>query len=364
MANMTEKTNASQFPKVFYCKHMQPGTAKYEDETILVDHRGMVNLLKTGVGKPVYINHQNVSLKDIKSQADGYITDSFYNELDGWGWFKFLAIDDKAHKAIDEGWAVSNAYAPTEFGPGGTKNNCKYDREVINGEFTHLAIVPDPRYEGAKIFSPDEFKNYQENLKSKLSELQNSNSKGSAIMKFFKFKKEEVSTIDADTMAELPDGTTVKVSEMVNALTAEKQNKKQMVNVAGEEMPLDELVNKYCKLNKKEKKNKSEDDSFAEAKDGDEDEVDETDDEVGDDKKNKKMKKNVKKNVKKNEKEEDEDEDAEKKEKKNSTKEVDNTYFDELRNAHLKAQQAEKAPLVVTSIDQIARGKKRYGSGK
>lgn len=34
---------------------------------------------------------------------------------------------------------------------GGTENNIKYDKEFLNGKFTHLAIVENPRYERANI---------------------------------------------------------------------------------------------------------------------------------------------------------------------------------------------------------------------
>lgn len=356
-----EKTNASQFPRVYYARHMQPGIAKYDNETILVDTEGMKSLIASGAGKPVYINHQNVDLKLLKEQAAGYISDSFYNELDGWAWFKFIAVDDAAHEAVSKGWSVSNAYMPTEWGNGGTKNNCPYNREVRAGEFTHLAIVPDPRYEDALIMTPDDFKTYQDNLKNKLAELQNSNSKGIPMFKFFKTKKEEVSAseIDKETIIELPDGTSVKVEEMVNAVANAKKNEKEKeekemengdmeVDVQGEKMPLKELVNKYCKMN--EKKNETESEEEEEEK------------ETLAEKKNKKVKKN--RAEKKNETDDEnmeEDEGVSNKEKKNSSDSEDEgqKFFNELRNANRKQETA--IPLIETSMTQRERAKKRYG---
>ena len=192
-------TNATQKPRVFYCRHMQPGIARYEKETILVDSDGMKNLIASAREHsiPVYINHieGEVDLKNIKTQAAGYVSESFYNDLDGWAWFKFIAIDDQAHEAIKKGWSVSNAYLPTEWGPSGTKNNCPYNREVRNGEFTHLAIVPDPRYEGAMIYTPEEYKKYQDDARDKLAELKNSKGKQTMfkhVAKMFKTTREEV----------------------------------------------------------------------------------------------------------------------------------------------------------------------------
>jgi len=289
MPTSAEKRNASQFPRMFYCRHMQPGICGYETDTVLVDTDVLKRMLPTGVGKPVYIHHQDVDLDKLKETAAGYVTEAFYNELDGWGWFKFLAIDDECYQAVANGWSVSTAYIPTKWGAHGTKNNCPYDKEVLDAEFTHLAIVPDPRYEGARIFTPDEFKAYQEGKKRQLEELQNSKTKGKPMFKMFKNTRQEVSTVDEDTQIELQNGKTVSVAEMINAMKAEKEkeNSDQMVDVMGEKMPLKELVNKYEKMcakkneaddkeedeEKKEKKNKK-----AKMNEGDSEEDEDADD--------------------------------------------------------------------------------------
>lgn len=345
---MTEKQNASsQFPRVFYCRHMQPGTARYEDETILVDTDGMKRLIASGIGKPVYINHQAVDLNTMKEKACGYITESFYNNLDGWAWFKFLAIDDEAHAAINQNWSVSNAYKPSDWGNGGTKNNVPYDREVLNGEITHLAIVPDPRYEGACIMTTEQFKNYQEVQESKLKELHNSkNPKGKPMLNFFKNTKTPVAAteIDADTLVEV-NGKEISVKEMINSVTNSKTKKNddddmenQVVQVGDEKMPLKELVNKFQKLNS-EKKNADDED---EKKKKEADEKKNADDEAA-----KKKEDEEKKNAKP----------ANDGVIENS---VDQKFFDELRNANL--QKFKETPMVQPMANQLTRGKSRYGS--
>lgn len=374
-------TNATQEPRIFYCRHMQPGIARYENETILVDSDGMKNLVAS-VGKraiPVYINHQDVDLKNIKEKACGYVSDSFYNELDGWAWFKFVAVDDQAHEAVRKGWSVSNAYMPSDWGPAGTKNNCPYHREVRNGEFTHLAIVPDPRYEGACIMTPEEFKNYQDTAREKLAELKNSKEK-KPMFKMFKNEKKEVtgSAVDLDTHIELENGKSISIREMVEAVV-ENSKEEASIEVGGKKMTLSELAKAYenAMKKKKMKKNGSEEETpHGEDEDVEGDQDDEGDDEIGTDKKNKKMKKNKKEKKNKADDEEDDcmnndaedGEDEDKKEKKNSSGkdnkevEVDDKFFTELKNAHLNPPNRDKAPMVVTSIDGIARGKQRYGS--
>lgn len=351
-----EKINASQMPKHYYARHMQPGVCKYNSEVVLVDTDAVKRMIGgEAIGIPVYVLHNTAPnderIKNLEKESDGYIIDSFYNELDGWAWFEFLVVSDKGHAAVAKGWAVSNAYLPTEWGPGGTKNNVPYDREIVNGAFTHLAIVPDPRYEDARIMTPDQFRTYQDSKKRELVELQNSKTEpsgGKSIMKFFKTKREEVSAVDADTQVELEDGKTVTVTEMLNALkknaedekknaekekedkekaekeNAEKINGDSMVDCEGEKMPLKELVNKY----------------------------------------NAKMKANAEAEEKKNA--EKDKADKEKAEKENAEKDKEeekaNSHFLELQNA--AGIKPTEAFIQETGMDRTARGKARYGSVK
>lgn len=372
--------NASQFPKTYFCRHMQPGTVGYDNGTVLVDTDAIKRMLPSGIGKPVYVGHidDQVDLKTLTEKAEGYVTESFYNELDGWAWFKFLVVGDKGHDAIRKGWSVSNAHLPTQWGPGGTKNNIPYKREVINSDFEHLAIVSDPRYEGSCIMTPEEFKAYQEANRKKLDALQNSKEK-KPMFKMFKNKKEEVTAdnADLDTVLELETGESATLGECI-ALIKNSKNKEKTFDVDGVEMTAKEIAEAAAKLkNAKSKKNEK-----AETPDNGEEDVegddDSKDDEIGTDKK-----KNMKKNkMKKNESDDDEncknsddDDDADdadmkkNKMKKNSKTddievEVSDEFFDRLKNAHLNPKNKEKAPVVYTSLDQIERGKQRYGSGK
>lgn len=326
-----EKKNAKQFPKVFYAKHMETGLAGYSDETILIDTDNLKSMIPTFVGKPVYVYHQDVDLSTMKEKAAGYVTDSFYNELDGWLWVKFIAVDDEAQDVIAKGWSVSNAYIPTEWGAGGTHHNCPYDRKIIGGEFTHLAIVPDPRYEEAKIYSPEDYKSYQEQKRRVLDEVHNSKGEtkkeGKFMFKLFKTQKEEVASVDEDTMVELQNGMTVSVKEMLNAM---KKNEADM----GEEK-------------KKEEKEESEEAKEEKAKENAEGDFSEKDMEII----------NRYLAMKKNEAEKGKEEDKEEKE----DEKTNSKYFDELKNAHETAEQ-HTVHVLETSMDKLARGKARYGS--
>ena len=355
----TEKLNARQFPRAYYARHMQPGICVYNDETILVDADHMKAMAPSFVGKPVYIGHQPVDLAKLKEQAAGYISDSFYNELDGWLWVKFVAIDDTAHDAIQRGWAVSNAYVPLQWDDKpGTWHNAPYNRQILAGEFTHLAIVPDPRYERACIFSPDGFKSYQAEQKEKLNELQNSKKEPKPMFNLFKNKREAVTAdkVDADTMVELPDGSSVLLSEMVNSVSAaraaEKKNESDEaakkaeeermnseIEVGDEKMPLKELISRYSQLTAK--KNEAEGDEGDEKKNADDEEA-------------KKKAEEEKANSLAAE-------EAAKKAAEAIARAEGKKSFEELKNANQKATVSRP---VESSLDKVARGASRYGSGK
>jgi len=344
-----QKKNALQYPKIFYCRHMEAGLAGYESETILVGHDCIKKMMPSFQGKPVYVDHvEEVDLENIQNEAHGYVVETFFLDLDGWVWSKFIVVDDLAFEAIAKGWAVSNAYVPTKSGRGGTHHNCRYDREIFDAEFTHLAIVPNPRYESSCVMSPDEFKKYCEDKREEQKQLVNSKSKkGLRMFSFYKNKREEVSEIDEDTMIEIKNDNgevvdTVSFKNMVDAVQNKKNeddekeqkcNMDQMVKVGDEEMSLKELANRYQKMSSK----KNADDEDEKSNEGDDE----------DEKKNESEEKDEKKNS-------DDNED----EKKNAKSEKDEKHFKALKNAGDKGQ-------VVNVIDsqsrKVQRGQERYG---
>lgn len=346
MKQAREKTNAKRLPEIFYCRHMQPGLCGYDNETILFDTEDLKKLIPSFAGKPVYVYHQTVDLENLQEEADGYVTDCFYNETDGWLWAKFLAVSDEAHSVIARGWSVSNAYVPTEWGDGGQHHNVDYDRRLVNGKFTHLALVPNPRYENARIYTPEEFKQYQEQQKQDLQVLQNSKPNGvKKMFKMFKTERKEVTEFDENTEIELQNGKTATVKEMVDAVLAlekrnaedaekkkvdEKMNDDTPVKVGDDEMPLRELVNKYNAM----KKNADEDSKK---------EKENADAESAKEAKEAKETAEAKENAEKEEAEE---------EKKNGK------FFDEMRNAG-KTYKGEPV-IIETTRDALARGKERY----
>ena len=357
-----EKKNAKQMPEIFYCRHIEKGVTRYEDEDILVDDDALGKMNKTFKGKPVRVLHvDEVDMDRLQEESDGYVIESFYNKYDGWHWAKFICISDAGHNAIAKGWSVSNAYIPTEYAPGGDHHNVPYNRKITDGEYAHLAIVPNPRYERAKIFTEEQFKEYNEEKKRELSEIQNSKKEKGTMLKFWKNKKEAVE-IDPEARIQLENGKEVSIKEMMDVVSnakneggeekkpeekgEEKINMDMEVEVGDQKMSVKELVNRYQKMSKKN-----------------EDEEEEEDPE----KKNKGKKKNAEGDEedpeKKNEDgDEDEEEDEEEEGKENKGKKSKkNSNFDMLKNA---VQNANGDVIADLPQDQLARGQSRYGSGK
>ena len=275
--------NAKEEPKIFYCKHIAPGVCAYEDETILIGEEALKDMDKTFAGKPIYVNHQKVNLENLQEEADGYVAESFYLPEDGCHWAKMIIVSDKGQEAIRKGWKVSNAYVPDEFGIGGEWHNVPYNREIMKGHYTHLALVDNPRYEEAEVMTPEQFKMYKEEKRAQLKELENTKGEGKTMFKLF--KKTEVTNSDdlSKVMVELSDGSAVSIGEMVNSveekLKAEEAEPKheddvleKIVKVNGEDMKVADLIKEYeDKCNKcnedEEKKPEGEDE---EKKDADE----------------------------------------------------------------------------------------------
>ena len=129
------------------------------------------------IGKPVYVRHvDRVGYGQFKRNKQmGYVR-VFYNEFDG-AWWTEMLVSDKGHEAVKKGWAVSNCYSPTEYGNGGSYHDIDYQKEVKNGVYEHLAIVPNPRYEESVIMTPEEFKEFNEGKKQEIEKLKNSKEK-------------------------------------------------------------------------------------------------------------------------------------------------------------------------------------------
>ena len=106
------------------------------------------------IGVPVIINHKDITTKNANDERVGVVSNVWFDEKDGWYWCDGIIWDETAQNLItDKGWSVSCSYDVllADDTPRKTENNIPYDIEFLDGVFTHLAIVDNPRYERANI---------------------------------------------------------------------------------------------------------------------------------------------------------------------------------------------------------------------
>jgi hypothetical protein len=105
------------------------------------------------VGVPVIINHKDLTAKNADDLRVGVVNSVWYDKNDGWYWCDGIIWDETAQNLItDKNWSVSCSYdVKLADDKGGSENNIKYDMEFLDGVFTHLALVSNPRYERANI---------------------------------------------------------------------------------------------------------------------------------------------------------------------------------------------------------------------
>lgn len=302
-------------PKVYFGLHMVPGAAEYDDNRLFVNEESMKKMNSSFSGKPLVVKHKDVNLDKIQEEADGYVVKSFYNKADGKCWAEFLVVSDAGHKAITDGWKLSNAYTVKKSGKGGRWNNIEYHAEVLEAEYDHLAIVDNPRYAESIILTPEQFKEYNIKKETELMQLQNSiKEKKPMLFEFLTKKKVENSDEIAKMSVTLKNGELKTIEELVN------------------------IVNSYDEKIKAEMEEKKKNEAEEEEKKKKEDEE-----------------------KKKNEAEAKKKEDEEKA--KQNALNADQSKLDEIKNAIHNNDSAE-VTTVETQTTKVNRGKKLFGSAK
>ena len=352
--------NAKTLPRLYYGLHMVEGVAEYKNMKapdggvfrVFVGENAIKSMDSTFQGRPVYVHHKDeVNLETIQAEADGYVVRSFFNPNDGKHWAEFMVVSDRGHEAIRNGWKLSNAYNVNSFGAGGKWHSVEYTKEVISGEYEHLAIVPDPRYNESIILTPDEFKAYNEKKKQDLIRLSNSEEKKS-MFNFFKKQKvensdvrlEDYSVVLPKSKKEVSIATLVNEADEAEVKKDEKQfaNGDHMVKVGEEEMSVNSLLEKFNTLSS----------DFEEYKNTHKEQLEPVLNEE-EEKKKKELENEEAEKKKKEELENAEKEKAEKEKHLNSLKNAEHEF-------HLK----NSSTIIETSHDMVQRGKNRYGSSK
>jgi len=153
----------SEWPRLFTGKHLEPGTVCYDQpdgtkKTYLLTREAIAQMRPSIEGKPIVgaagnFDHKNVAPSDFEDGVvDGIVVEGF-DCGDGWDGIKFMVWDPETKKRCIGGeYQLSCAYVPLDvLEEPGLWHNIPYDAVIKSGEYTHVAVVNNPRYAGAVI---------------------------------------------------------------------------------------------------------------------------------------------------------------------------------------------------------------------
>lgn len=363
--------------KIWYGMHFYPGVAEYQEPgkdpyRVYLNENTIRSMDPTFAGRPIFVEHVDEveeDLDELRKEADGWVIESFFNSADGKHWVKFIVVSELGEKAIKNRMRLSNAYVPLGFAQGGLWNGVAYAKEITGGEYEHLAIVKNPRYEESVIMTPEEFKKYNEDHVVELKRLSNSK-EGETKMGFKLFKKTKVENqTDLEGMSVIlpKSGKELTITQLVNSMDEMEEKKQKNDGLADMDHKVKLHDGSYCNVGELVAKHKALHDEMESMKKDEMEpesdlEMEGTPVDVESDVANEE---DEKKKLKPAE-EDEEIKDAKKKNSKESEIEVARKKAakekaDRLRLANSR-QVKEETYNVDLSGDQVARGKSRYGS--
>ena len=137
----------------FVSRFIEAGVAHYRDfGDVLITKETLDKFINTMIGCPVIITHKDIDDNNADKERVGVVSEVWYNSADGWYYCSGIIWDKKAIDLVkNQGWSVSCTYDFESDNQAKTHNGKKIDREFTNGEFLHLALVDNHRYERANI---------------------------------------------------------------------------------------------------------------------------------------------------------------------------------------------------------------------
>lgn len=361
---------------VYYGCHFYPGVAEYQEPgkepyRVFLNEDTIRSMDPTFAGRPVFVMHVDGvddKVDELRKEADGWVVESFYNQADGKHWVKFLVVSERGERAIRNGMKLSNCYAPRgPFGQGGLWNGVKYEKEIKGGEYEHLAIVPNPRYEESVILTPEQFKKYNEDKIGELKRLANEKGLEPMLKLFKRTKVENSADMDGLEIMLEKSGKVLSISQLAKEADERYSNSpmaahpEHLVDMGdGAKMTVNDLLAKHKALcdelgamKKKNEEDADKDDDSMENEEGEDDDSMENEEDKDDDSMENEDDEAAKKKALKLA--EHEDKEIKEAKKKNAKEKADR-----LRNAHLHA--SNETARIDLPEDRVARGRTRYGS--
>lgn len=274
-------------PKRYRAFYIEPGLADYSAEGIglvLVQKPALDKMSSTFVGMPV-VNFAhtdkepedlfNLSPDELDEFADGIVAATGYDDESGWFWADMMVWDDDTQTNLENGYSVSCAYDVMNSAPGGGKyHNVEYEEEVLDGDYKHMAVVPNPRYEQAWV-------------------IQNSKPGGNAVLRKNKKPRknmtppEDVENTEEEGYVMNEDGSQMPLAELVNMYRESMKNADEMeelgddymVNVDGEDISIADMK-AACNMGGVENADDEEEEDIENAEPAQDDEAEEVVDET------------------------------------------------------------------------------------
>lgn len=326
--------------RYFVSRFIEPGIAHYDElGDILITKETLNKFIQTMVGAPVIIDHEDVTDKNVDKLRVGSVSKVWFNEMDGYFYCEGILTDPEAIDLVkNKGWNVSCAYSFQSV-PKEMHNGKKIDLEFVDGEFLHLAIVKNPRYEGANIVvnSKDE-----ENIETNIGE----NKKENIVMQVLNELKDFIKSVVSN--------------EKEDEMTVKNEDKRKLIDEIGgilKDKVDDEIIRTVIKKAEELSYEPSEDDKADNKAKNEEDKEDK--EEAKNKCKNEGEKEDKKdaENEDEEEKEEDvtENEDDEKEDKKAENKKVKNSMKDIVMGGTGKAQEQK---LYISRKERLEEGNK------
>jgi len=219
---IAERFNLAPDGTKFKSRFIEPGLVSYKDTPggglELLKKETIDRCLTTAIGNPLTIGHVRVTPENLSEVSKGFVTNVSYNAEDGWYYCDGTIDDGEARARIRGGESPSCAYAVMSFGPGGTYHGIKFDREITDIVFQHLAIVEKPRYEGA-IFRLNAITNPSKNMFKFLKKLVTR--KNGADGKEIEATETHASEVSGETTVEI-DGVSVRLNDLASVWKTQK----------------------------------------------------------------------------------------------------------------------------------------------
>lgn len=137
---------------------LEPGVVRFGDKNLMIyiSKEAIERFSHRLKGKPITIGHiEGITEENAQQYSVGDVVLCSQP-----GECIVSVRDEEAARRIDDGERFSCCWIPVKWGPAGTWHNVPYDRELVEMDFTHLAIVPDPRYENVEVYMNSKSKEY------------------------------------------------------------------------------------------------------------------------------------------------------------------------------------------------------------